>query len=209
MSVDDARELFRGLRERLPIPNNIEITLEANPGTFDANKFAQFRELGINRLSIGVQSFNNKNLEFLGRIHSSEEAIQAIGEAQRVGFENINIDLMYGLKDQTTELCIKDLSFAIELQPSHISFYQLTLEANTLFAKYPPKLPAEDNIWEMGEKGAAILENSGLSNTKYRPMEKHPPGIISTIGSSVTILGLVQALTARLQTSRQKRYLER
>ena len=162
MSVDDARELFKGLRERLSIPKNIEITLEANPGTFDANKFAQFRELGINRLSIGVQSFNNKNLEFLGRIHNSEEAIQAIGEAQKVGFENINIDLMYGLKDQTTELCIKDLSCAIELQPNHISFYQLTLEANTLFAKYPPKLPSEDHIWEMGEKGASILENGGF-----------------------------------------------
>ena len=162
MSVDDARELFKGLRERLSIPKNIEITLEANPGTFDANKFAQFRELGINRLSIGVQSFNNKNLEFLGRIHNPEEAIQAIGEAQKVGFENINIDLMYGLKDQTTELCIKDLSCAIELQPNHISFYQLTLEANTLFAKYPPKLPTEDDIWEMGEKGASILENGGF-----------------------------------------------
>ena len=162
MSVDDARELFKGLRERLSIPKNIEITLEANPGTFDANKFAQFREVGVNRLSIGVQSFNNKNLEFLGRIHNSEEAIQAIGEAQKVGFENINIDLMYGLKDQTTELCIKDLSCAIELQPNHISFYQLTLEANTLFAKYPPKLPTEDDIWEMGEKGASILENGGF-----------------------------------------------
>ena len=78
MTVDDARELFKGLRQKLSIPNNIEITLEANPGTFDANKFAQFREVGINRLSIGVQSFNNKNLEFLGRIHSSDEAIQAI-----------------------------------------------------------------------------------------------------------------------------------
>jgi len=162
MSVDDARELFKGLRERLSIPKNIEITLEANPGTFDANKFAQFRELGVNRLSIGVQSFNNINLEFLGRIHSAEEAIQAIREAQKVGFENINIDLMYGLKDQTPELCIKDLSCAIEIQPSHISFYQLTLEANTLFAKYPPKLPTEDDIWEMGEKGASILENGGF-----------------------------------------------
>jgi len=174
MSIDDARELFKGLRQKLSIPNNIEITLEANPGTFDANKFAQFREIGINRLSIGVQSFNNKNLEFLGRIHSSEEAIQAIGEAQKVGFENINIDLMYGLKDQTTELCMEDLSCAIELQPSHISFYQLTLEANTLFAKYPPKLPAEDNIWEMGEKGAALLKNSGFEQYEISAYGKIP-----------------------------------
>jgi len=174
MSVDDARELFKGLRQKLSIPNNIEITLEANPGTFDVNKFAQFREVGINRLSIGVQSFNNKNLEFLGRIHSSEEAIQAIKEAQKVGFENINIDLMYGLKDQTTELCMEDLSCAIGLQPSHISFYQLTLEANTLFAKYPPKLPAEDNIWEMGEKGATLLKNSGFKQYEISAYGKSP-----------------------------------
>ena len=174
MSVDDARELFKGLRERLCIAKNIEITLEANPGTFDANKFAQFRELGVNRLSIGVQSFNNKNLEFLGRIHSAEEAIQAIGEAQKVGFENINIDLMYGLKDQTTELCIKDLSCAIELQPNHISFYQLTLEANTLFAKYPPELPTEEDIWEMGEKGASTLENSGFEQYEISAYGKTP-----------------------------------
>lgn len=174
MSIDDARELFKGLRQKLSIPNNIEITLEANPGTFDANKFAQFRELGINRLSIGVQSFNNKNLEFLGRIHSSKEAIQAISEAQKVGFENINIDLMYGLKNQTTELCIEDLSCAIELQPNHISFYQLTLEANTLFAKYPPKLPAEDNIWEMGEKGAALLKNSSFEQYEISAYGKIP-----------------------------------
>jgi len=174
MSIDNARELFKGLRERLSIPKNIEITLEANPGTFDANKFAQFRELGINRLSIGVQSFNNKNLEFLGRIHNPEEAIQAIGEAQKVGFENINIDLMYGLKDQTTELCIKDLSCAIELQPNHISFYQLTLEANTLFAKYPPELPIEEDIWEMGEKGASTLENSGFEQYEISAYGKTP-----------------------------------
>jgi len=174
MSIDDARELFKGLRQKLSIPNNIEITLEANPGTFDVSKFAQFREVGINRLSIGVQSFNNKNLEFLGRIHSSEEAIQAIGEAQKVGFENINIDLMYGLKDQTIELCMEDLRCAIELKPSHISFYQLTLEANTLFAKYPPKLPAEDNIWEMGEKGAALLKNSGFEQYEISAYGKIP-----------------------------------
>jgi oxygen-independent coproporphyrinogen-3 oxidase len=174
MSVDDVKELFKGLRQKLSIPKNIEITLEANPGTFDANKFAQFREVGINRLSIGVQSFNNKNLEFLGRIHSAEEAIQAIGEAQKVGFENINIDLMYGLKNQTTELCMEDLCCAIAFQPSHISFYQLTLEANTLFAKYPPKLPAEDNIWEMGEKGAALLQNSGFGQYEISAYGKTP-----------------------------------
>ena len=174
MSVNDAKELFKGLRQKLSIPKNIEITLEANPGTFDANKFAQFREVGINRLSIGVQSFNNKNLKFLGRIHSSEEAIQAIREAQKVGFDNINIDLMYGLKDQTTELCMEDLSCAIALQPSHISFYQLTLEANTLFAKYPPKLPAEDNIWEMGEKGAALLQNSSFEQYEISAYGKTP-----------------------------------
>ncbi len=162
MDINDAKELFKGLTQRLSISDNIEITLEANPGTFDIDKFAQLREIGVNRLSIGVQSFNNSNLKFLGRIHDAEEAVQAITQAQKVGFDNINIDLIYGLKNQTTELCMEDLNFAIELQPSHISFYQLTLEANTLFAKYPPKLPKDEIIWEMGRAGADLLESGGF-----------------------------------------------
>ena len=174
MSVSDASELFDGLKKRLSLAKSIEITLEANPGTFEVEKFAQFREAGINRLSIGVQSFNNNQLKFLGRIHSGEEATQAISEAKKVGFDNINIDLMYGLKDQTIELCMEDLMSAINLSPSHISFYQLTLEANTLFAKYPPKLPLEKKIWDMGEKGAALLIENGFRQYEVSAYGERP-----------------------------------
>ena len=174
MSVSDISELFDGLNERLLLSKNIEITLEANPGTFEVEKFAQFRESGINRLSIGVQSFNNDQLKFLGRIHSGEEATRAISEAKKVGFDNINIDLMYGLKDQTIELCMEDLMSAINLSPSHISFYQLTLEPNTLFATYPPKLPLEKKIWDMGEKGAALLIENGFRQYEVSAYGERP-----------------------------------
>jgi len=174
MSVSDASELFDGLRKRLSLAKNIEITLEANPGTFEVEKFDQYREAGINRLSIGVQSFNNDQLKFLGRIHSGEEATQAISEAIKVGFDNINIDLMYGLKSQTIEFCMEDLMNAINLSPSHISFYQLTLEPNTLFAKYPPKLPLEKKIWDMGEKGAALLIENGFRQYEVSAYGERP-----------------------------------
>ena len=104
----------------------------------------EYRNAGINRLSIGVQSFNDKQLKFLGRIHSASEAQNAIVEAQNVGFENLNIDLMYGLKGQSIDECMNDITTAITLNPSHISFHQLTLEPNTLFSKFPPSLPSDD-----------------------------------------------------------------
>ncbi len=174
MSIDDAHELFDGLNERLFLSNNIEITLEANPGTFEVDKFAEFRKAGINRLSVGVQSFRDSQLKFLGRIHSGGEALRAISEAQKVGFDNLNIDLMYGLQDQTSEMCIEDLTQAIELNPSHISFYQLTLEPNTLFAKYPPKLPIDDKIWDMGEQGAALLNQNGFRQYEVSAYSERP-----------------------------------
>ncbi len=162
MSTKDANYLLGRLKERLTFSDNVEITMEVNPGTFEAEKFAEFRNIGINRLSIGVQSFEDKQLKFLGRVHNSNEAINSIIEAQRVGFENLNIDLMYGLNGQSIDMCIEDLSKAIELDPSHISFYQLTLEPNTLFYKFPPSLPSEEVIWEMGEKGANLLNKKGF-----------------------------------------------
>jgi putative oxygen-independent coproporphyrinogen III oxidase len=174
MSIDDAHELFDGLNERLFLSNNIEITLEANPGTFEVDKFAKFRKAGINRLSVGVQSFRDSQLKFLGRIHSGGEALSAISEAQKVGFDNLNIDLMYGLQDQTSEMCIEDLTQAIELNPSHISFYQLTLEPNTLFAKYPPKLPIDDKIWDMGDQGAALLNQKGFKQYEVSAYSERP-----------------------------------
>ena len=174
MSINDAKELFNGLKMRLPISKDIEITLEVNPGTFEIEKFANFREVGINRLSIGVQSFNNDQLKFLGRIHSGEEAVNAIYEAKKVGFDNINIDLMYGLKNQSIKESKEDLIKAINLSPSHISFYQLTLEPNTLFAKFPPRLPNDEHIWEMGDKGAVLLQSQGFNQYEVSAYSNSP-----------------------------------
>ena len=174
MSIEDAYELFDGLNERLSISKNIEITLEANPGTFEVEKFSEFRKAGINRLSVGVQSFKDNQLKFLGRIHSGGDALRAISEAKKVGFDNLNIDLMYGLKDQTIDMCLEDVMQAIELKPSHISFYQLTLEPNTLFAKYPPKLPIDEKIWDMGEQGAELLNQNGFRQYEVSAYSKRP-----------------------------------
>ena len=162
MPVDEVRQLFQGLQDRLSISRDVEVTLEANPGTFEVEKFAQFREIGINRLSIGVQSFDNKHLKLLGRIHTKDESIEAIERAKSVGFNNLNIDLMYGLSGQTREQSLEDIKTAISFKPSHISLYQLTLEPNTIFAKYPPKLPKDEIIWEMGSVGEDLLEASGF-----------------------------------------------
>ncbi|MDC3360858.1 radical SAM family heme chaperone HemW [Candidatus Thioglobus sp.] len=174
MSIEDAYELFDGLNERLSISKNIEITIEANPGTFEVEKFAEFRKAGINRLSVGVQSFKDNQLKFLGRIHSGGDALKAISEAKKVGFDNLNIDLMYGLKDQTIDMCLEDVMQAIELKPSHISFYQLTLEQNTLFAKYPPKLPIDEKIWDMGEQGADLLNQNGYRQYEVSAYSRRP-----------------------------------
>lgn len=174
MSIEDAYELFDGLNERLSISKNIEITLEANPGTFEVEKFSEFQKAGINRLSVGVQSFKDNQLKFLGRIHSGGDALRAISEAKKVGFDNLNIDLMYGLKDQTIDMCLEDVMQAIELKPSHISLYQLTLEPNTLFAKYPPKLPIDERIWDMGEQGAALLNQNGFRQYEVSAYSERP-----------------------------------
>jgi oxygen-independent coproporphyrinogen-3 oxidase len=109
MTIDEIRKLFQGLQDRLSISRDIEVTLEANPGTFEAEKFAQFRKIGINRLSIGIQSFNNIHLKLLGRIHTREESIEAIERAKSVGFNNLNIDLMYGISGQTREQSLEDI----------------------------------------------------------------------------------------------------
>jgi len=162
MTIDEMKELFQGLQDRLSISSDIEVTLEANPGAFEVEKFAQFRETGISRLSIGVQSFNNKYLKLLHRIHTTDESIEAIERAKSAGFNNLNIDLMYGISGQTREQSLEDIKTAISFEPSHISLYQLTLEPNTLFAKYPPRLPKDEIIWEMGSAGADLLESGGF-----------------------------------------------
>ncbi|MBI4194379.1 MAG: oxygen-independent coproporphyrinogen III oxidase-like protein [Betaproteobacteria bacterium] len=135
--------ILSAVRARLPLASDAEITLEANPGTFEAEKFKAFRAAGVNRLSIGIQSFNPAHLEALGRIHDEREARRAI-ESARDNFENFNLDLMYGLPRQTVEDARADIEAALEYAPPHISAYHLTIEPNTYFHRFPPKLPDDD-----------------------------------------------------------------
>ena len=162
-SADAIDTLLSGLRALLPLRPSMEITMEANPGTFEQERFKAYREAGINRLSIGVQSFNAEHLTALGRIHDNKEAIQASHIAKQAGFENFNIDLMFGLPKQSTTQALDDLQQAIDCQPSHISWYQLTLEPNTLFHHTPPALlPNNDDLWDMQQQGQRLLEHAGF-----------------------------------------------
>ena len=154
-------ELLCGIRALLPFRPNIEITLEANPGTFEQAKFKGFREAGINRLSMGLQSFNPQHLQALGRVHNQAEALMAADIARHAGFTNFNLDLMFGLPQQTLPQALADLQQAIQLRPTHLSWYQLTLEPNTLFYKQPPVLPDEDLLVDMQLAGQALLAQHG------------------------------------------------
>lgn len=160
-SAEAIDSLLKRLRERLVIRPNIEITMEANPGTFEQNRFTGFRKAGINRLSIGIQSYNDIHLKKLGRIHGRDEALKAASIAQHAGFDNFNLDLMFGLPNQTTQEALDDLQLAIEQSPNHISWYQLTIEENTLFHYSPPPIPNDDLIWDMQQKGQALLKKAG------------------------------------------------
>lgn len=153
--------LLSGVSKMLPLKKNLEITLEANPGTFESHKFAEYRAIGINRLSIGIQSFNKQHLTVLGRIHSANEASNAVEIATKAGFENLNLDLMFGLPEQTNQEMLTDIKTAINLKPTHISFYQLTLEPNTYFYKYPPVLPKDDDIYSGQVVCQQILAEAG------------------------------------------------
>lgn len=149
------------LKQRASFDDRIEITLEANPGTVEQIQFMSFLRAGINRLSIGIQSFQNSQLQHLGRIHSAKAAIQAVRAAQQMGFKNINLDLMFGLPGQTIVSGLKDLKQAIALEPTHISWYQLTLEPNTAFYRHPPALPDESLVEELYFQGLELLEQAG------------------------------------------------
>jgi putative oxygen-independent coproporphyrinogen III oxidase len=150
ISTAALERLLSDLRARLPLEPSCEITLEANPGTFEAAKFSAFRNAGINRLSIGVQSFDDRQLRRLGRIHDRGQALAAVEAAQR-DYDNLNLDLMYALPEQSPEAMRADIEQALRLAPPHLSLYQLTLEPNTVFAKYPPLLPDEDTAAAMHE----------------------------------------------------------
>jgi oxygen-independent coproporphyrinogen-3 oxidase len=153
-------EILRQVRMLLPLDLNAEITLEANPGAVETDKFAQFKDAGVNRLSLGIQSFNDAHLRALGRIHSADEAKRAIAIAQQ-HFDNVNLDLMYALPQQTPEQALQDVGIALSFAPQHLSCYHLTLEPNTLFAHHPPLLPDDDASSEMQQRIEALLAGHG------------------------------------------------
>ncbi|MDR5874390.1 radical SAM family heme chaperone HemW [Halomonas sp. CUBES01] len=163
LSPDFYRQLLNEIGARLPLANDIEITLEANPGTTEQTRFVGYREAGINRLSLGVQSFHAAQLEALGRIHSGDEAVHAVEQARAAGFQNINVDLMHGLPQQSADQAMADIDQALALAPEHLSWYQLTLEPNTAFYAHPPVLPQEETLWDIQDLGHQRLEQAGFA----------------------------------------------
>ena len=163
LSGEAVAEILRHVRMLLPLDMNAEITLEANPGTVEMARFAAYREAGVNRLSLGIQSFSDDQLRALGRIHSAQEARQAIETAQRC-FDNVNLDLMYALPGQTLEGALQDVQAALSFGPQHLSCYHLTLEPNTLFYRNPPPLPDDDASSEMQERIEDVLARAGYTH---------------------------------------------
>ncbi len=153
--------LVADIRARLPLAPACEITLEANPGTFERNRFRDFRAAGVTRLSVGVQSFNDRHLRALGRVHDGAQALAAVDEAAQV-FDTFNLDLMYALPGQTLHELEQDLSTALDLGSPHISIYHLTIEPNTYFAKFPPVVPDQDTAYEMLDRVTAMTQERGL-----------------------------------------------
>lgn len=173
MSGEFYDRLFRELRARLVFAVDAEITLEANPGTLEAGRFEAFRKAGINRLSIGVQSFNPGHLKALGRIHDTDAAHRAIRAARRAGFDNFNIDLMHGLPGQTPQQALEDIQTALDYKPPHLSWYQLTLEPNTEFYSRPPDLPDDDHLWDIYRRGSDLLHLQGYQDYEVSAWSLH------------------------------------
>lgn len=164
LSAQAIEQILLLAEQSIGFAENIEITLEANPGTFEQEKFADYYAAGVNRLSIGIQSFQSEFLKPLGRIHDGDEAINAVLTAQKSGFKNINIDLMHGLPSQCSEQSLADLKQALSLGAKHISWYQLTIEQNTEFYKNPPVLPMEETLLEIQQQGEALLARHGFEH---------------------------------------------
>lgn len=174
LSANAIHQLMDGVRKLLVLSPDCEITLEANPGTFETEKFAAFVAAGINRLSIGVQSLQAHQLERLGRIHNPRQAKEAAAHASELPLSSFNLDLMHGLPDQTIDNALDDLRQIIALNPPHISWYQLTIEPNTLFASQPPELPSDDTLWDIYQQGHQLLEAAGY--TQYEVSAYAQPG---------------------------------
>jgi len=163
LSAAGLDRLLSDIRTLLPMDVDIEITMEANPGTFEAEKFKSYRASGINRLSIGIQSFNSTHLAALGRIHDGDQARKAV-EIAHANFDNFNLDLMYALPSQSVEQAQRDIETAIAAAPPHLSLYHLTLEPNTLFAKYPPQVPDDDASADMQDMITALTGAAGYQH---------------------------------------------
>ncbi len=162
-SAEALERFLSGLRARLPLRPDTEITLEANPGAVERSQFAEFREAGINRLSIGVQSFDDGQLRQLGRIHSRRDAFAAAEAAHAAGLDNFNLDLMFGLPGQTVQQALTDIANAVALEPAHLSYYQLTIEPNTAFHRSPPTLPDDETVDRIQQQGQAMLAQQGYA----------------------------------------------
>ncbi|WP_133468375.1 radical SAM family heme chaperone HemW [Paraglaciecola marina] len=154
--------LLKGVKERVNLLPDAEVTMEANPGTIEAQRFADYVSAGVNRISIGIQSFQPSKLKALGRIHNEKQAQNAAVIAKQVGLNSFNLDLMHGLPKQSLDDALFDLSTAIEQKPPHLSWYQLTIEPNTQFHSKPPKLPEDELLWDIQEKGDALLQAAGF-----------------------------------------------
>ena len=164
LPIAQYQRLFNGLREIFQFAGDIEVTMEANPGTLEHAPFAQYLDVGINRLSIGVQSFAAGQLTTLGRIHDPAQALSAIKAARSAGFERVNVDLMHGLPKQTMSEALNDIQMAHDAGATHISWYQLTIEPNTVFYRSQPILPDEDSLADIEQAGQALLESLGYNN---------------------------------------------
>ena len=160
-SPDAIERLLSGIKCALPMDSETEVTLEANPGTIEHGQFAAYRAAGVNRVSLGAQSFNSEQLKKLGRIHGSDDIGKSVDELRRAGIDNFNLDLMYGLPGQTTEQALIDLQQAIALAPAHVSHYQLTLELGTPFYHRPPELPDSEECYDMQLRCQTLLANAG------------------------------------------------
>ncbi len=175
-SPEEIGLLLEAVRARFVVSDELEVTLEANPGTIEHGRFAGYREAGVTRVSLGVQSFNEQQLKTLGRIHGAEDVHRAVDELRRAGLDNFNLDLMYGLPQQSIEEALQDLRSAIELQPAHLSHYQLTLEPGTVFYHRPPPLPDDDASWQMQIESQSLLDRFGYSQyeiSAYAQVGRH------------------------------------
>ncbi len=167
--------LLENIKQAHTIVHDAEITMEANPGTLEHYDFSELRKTRVNRLSLGIQTFNNQHLKTLGRIHMAEEAHQAIKSARSGGFDNINLDLMYGLPQQNLEQAMQDLEQAIAHRPEHISWYQLTIEPHTAFYYSKPKLPDHDRLWRIQELGLNQLQQAGYEQYEISAFSRQKP----------------------------------